>query len=199
MDFMAGGKMSRNMVEHFNIKASDPNNKPDEVLRLIGLKKGDVIADIGSGGGYFTFRFSEIVKDNGKVFAVDIKEEYLDNIISKIKEKGVKNIFTINIAPGESGLQDGTVDFIFMRNVTHHIDDRINYFKKIGGSLKPDGSIIIIDYKRGRFFKFRRLLGHFIKRQEILSELKESGFFLDKEYDILPEHYFFIFKKLNRS
>ena len=191
--------MNRNMVEHFNIKASDPKNKPDEVLKLTGLKKGDVIADIGVGGGYFTFRFSEIVDDNGKVFAVDIKKEYLYGIDKKKEEKGVKNIFTINIAPGESGLQNGIVDIVFMRNVTHHIDDRINYFKKIKKSLKSNGSIIIIDYKRGKFFKFWRLIGHFIKKEEVLSELNEAGFYLDREYDILPEHYFFVFKMLNSS
>ena len=60
----------------FNKEASNPKNKPDEVLNVLKLRQGQVIADIGAGGGYFSLRFAEIVGENGRVFAVDTNQNF---------------------------------------------------------------------------------------------------------------------------
>ena len=52
-------------AEMFNRKASDPKNKPDEILEVLALQKGQEIADIGAGGGYFSLRFAEVVGNDG--------------------------------------------------------------------------------------------------------------------------------------
>lgn len=72
--------MSEWKAKMFNKKASDPRNKPDQVIEAIGLNKGQSIADIGAGGGYFSLRFAELVGVNGKVYAADINQEFLDFI-----------------------------------------------------------------------------------------------------------------------
>ena len=79
----------------FNKKASDPRNKPNQIIEIIGLKSGQVIADIGSGGGYFTLRFAEIVGEEGKVYAVDTDEKLLEFVNSNSKQKGLNNIVTV--------------------------------------------------------------------------------------------------------
>ena len=60
----------------FNRKASDPKNKPDEILEALELQQGQRVADIGAGGGYFSLRFAEAVGKDGRVFAVDTNPKF---------------------------------------------------------------------------------------------------------------------------
>jgi cyclopropane fatty-acyl-phospholipid synthase-like methyltransferase len=104
-------------AQMFNEKASDPRNKPDEIIEAIGLKSGQTIADIGSGGGYFSLRFAEIIGEAGKVYAVDTNPEFLQFIRDCAKEKGLNNIITLLIED-KLILPEKSLDLVFMRNVT---------------------------------------------------------------------------------
>ena len=79
----------------FNKKASDPKNKPDWVLDRLALQSGNIVADIGAGGGYFSLRFAEAVGKDGVVFAVDTNSGFLKFIKERAKEKGLDNVETI--------------------------------------------------------------------------------------------------------
>jgi len=68
----------------FNKKASNPKNKPDQILRAIALIPEQSIADIGAGGGYFSLRFAEIIGGEGKVYVVDTNPK-LGNAHQKTK------------------------------------------------------------------------------------------------------------------
>lgn len=79
----------RNLIaEMFNKKASDPKNKPDDILKALELQPGQKVADIGAGGGYFSLRFAEVVGKNGQVFAVDTDPKFLEYIRHYAKRKG---------------------------------------------------------------------------------------------------------------
>ena len=80
-----------------------------------------------------------------------------------------------------------------MRNVTHHIPNRIKYFKSLKRSLKPDGRIAIIEYKKGRSFTFCGFFGHYVPKETIIQEMKEAGYLLEKEFNFLPEQHFTIY------
>ena len=64
----------------YNKRASDSRSKSDEVINALAVKHGQVIADIGSGDGFFTFRFAEAVGRDGHVYAVDTSRKLLDYI-----------------------------------------------------------------------------------------------------------------------
>ena len=88
--------MNRNpKAEMFNRKASDPKNKPDEILKVLGLQQGQKVADVGAGGGYFALRFAETVGIEGRVLAVDINQNFLEFIQNSAKEKGLVNVETV--------------------------------------------------------------------------------------------------------
>ena len=114
----------------FNNKASDPKNKPDWVLDRLALQSGNIVADIGAGGGYFSLRFAEAVGKDGVVFAVDTNSGFLKFINERAKEKGLDNVETVLASEDGASLPE-SVDLIFMRNVCHHIPNRINYFIKL--------------------------------------------------------------------
>lgn len=79
----------------FNRKASNPKNKPYEILQTLALKQGQNIADIGAGGGYFSLRFADAVGREGQVYAVDTDVGFLEFIKNGAKEKGLNNVETI--------------------------------------------------------------------------------------------------------
>ena len=184
--------MASFQAKMFNKKASAPKNKPDQIIKAIGLRPGQSIADIGAGGGYFSLRFAEIVGEKGKVYSVDTNPEFLQFIESKAEEKGLNNIFTI-LTIDKLDLPENSLDFVFMRNVTHHIPNRVEYFKNLKRFLKPYGKVIIIEYKKGKFFTFRGLFGHHLPKNTIIQEMKKAGYKLEKEFDFLPEQHFTIY------
>ena len=185
--------MKKFRAKMFNKKASDSKNKPDQILEAIALKPGQNIADIGAGGGYFSLRFAEMVGRKGKVYAIDINPDFLEFIKNSAKEKKLNNVIT-NLAT-EDGLDlpEKSLDFIFMRNISHHISNRVEYFGSLKKFLKPDGKIIIIEYKPTRSFSFRGLFGHHVAKEIIIREMEEAGYLFEKEFDFLPEQHFTIY------
>ena len=180
----------------FNKKAAAEKSKPDEILRALNLQPGQKVADIGSGGGYFSLRFAEAVGASGQVFAVDTKSEFLDHIRNNASKKGLTNIKTVQIAEGEVSLPDNSCDLIFLRNVYHHLEDRVEYMKKFKSKLSPRGRIAVVEYKPGgSIFHFRRFFGHNVPKDKIISEMESAGFRKSEEFDFLPEQSFTIFSK----
>lgn len=177
----------------FNKKASDPRNKPDQIVEAIGLRYGQTITDIGAGGGYFSLRFAEIVGGKGKVYAVDTNPKFLEFIKNNTEKKGLNNLIPVLAKEETLNLPEKSLDFIFMRNVTHHVPKRVEYFKNLKEFLKPDGRIIIIEYKRGKFFTFRGIFGHDVPKETIIREMKEAGYLLEREFDFLSEQHFTIY------
>jgi arsenite methyltransferase len=184
----------------FNKKASDPRNKPDLILDNLDLQTGNIVADIGSGGGYFSLRFAETLGKKGMVFAVDTNSGYLEFIKENAKEKGLNNVKTVLTSEDSLSLSEN-VDFIFMRNVSHHIPNRTAYFGKLKNLLKEGGQIAILEYRKAKRFTFHGLFGHYVPKEKIIVEMTQAGFQLEKDLDFLPEQSFTIFsiKSINKK
>ncbi|KUO40506.1 MAG: hypothetical protein AVW06_05130 [Hadesarchaea archaeon DG-33-1] len=186
--------MKNRKAKMFNKKASDPKSKPDQILETLGLQPGQNIADIGAGGGYFSIRFADAVGREGKVYAVDTNPEFLEFIRNSVKEKGLNNVETVLAAEDKIILPERSLDFIFLRNVYHHLPNRAEYFRNLKALLKPGGKIVIVEYKRGGgLFSFRRIFGHYVPREIIVEEMEEAGYRLEKGFDFLPKQSFTIF------
>ena len=180
-------------AEMFNRKASDPKNKPDEILKALGLQQRQKVADVGSGGGYFALRFAEIVEAEGRVFAVDTNPKFLEFIQDSAKEKVLTNVETVLTEEDKPILPEKSVDLVFMRIVCHHLSNRVEYFRQLKNTLKTSGRVAIIEYRSGGGFSFHRLFGHYVTKEKIIEEMKEAGYKLEKELDFLPEQSFTLF------
>jgi arsenite methyltransferase len=176
----------------FNRKASDPKNKPDQILKTLSLQPRQNVADIGAGGGYFSLRFAEAVGREGRVFAVDTNSGFSEFIKESAKERGLDNVETVLAAKDGLTLPE-SVDLVFMRNVCHHIPNRVEYFTKLKEILKPDGRIAIIEYKSARRFSFHGMFGHYVPRKIIVDEMIKAGYRLEEDLDFLPEQSFTIY------
>jgi ubiquinone/menaquinone biosynthesis C-methylase UbiE len=176
----------------FNRRAGSPKSKPDEIIKVLSPEKGQKVVDIGVGGGYFALRFAGLVGEAGTVYGIDTDRNFLDNL-QAMQDSHSGNIVTIQADgirfPG--GCRD--CDLVFARNVYHHIQDRVRYFRDVRQALKPGGKVAIIDYEKGGSFSFHSLFGHNVPRDTIISEMEEAGYGLREEYDFLPEQNFLIF------
>ncbi len=177
----------------FNRKASSPKSKPNEVVEVLTLQRGDRVADIGAGGGYFSLRFAEAVGAEGHVFAVDTSPELLEFVKVSASEKGLTNLETLLVREDSLTLPEGRVDLVFMRNVTHHLTNRVGYFRNLKGVLGRGGRVAIIEYQRPSRLSFRGMFGHYVPKETIIEEMERAGYRLQQDLDFLPEQSFTIY------
>ena len=176
------------MAEYFNRTARKESSKPDRVLKTLGIKPGEAVADIGSGGGYFALRFARLTGEKGIVFAVDVNPTFLKLVAKKAREAGLKNVRTVQARKDSSGLAPGSADLIFMRNVFHHLKTPTRYFRDLRPVLRPGGRIAIIDY-RPKFW----IIGHNSSAKKIRKTMADAGYKLRAKYHFLPDQNFAIF------
>jgi cyclopropane fatty-acyl-phospholipid synthase-like methyltransferase len=177
----------------FNRKASAQKSKSERIIKTLSLEHGQHIADIGSGGGYFSFRFADLVGEDGKVYAVDTDQGLLDFVKKNVQEKGLNNVITV-IAEEESfPVISEKFDTIFIRNVYHHLPERVQYFKNLKASLKTGGKVVIIEYDGSSSLNFHRIFGHHVPKESIESEMSNAGYQLTEKHYFLPEQSFSIF------
>lgn len=185
--------MSSGRAEMFNKRAAKPKFKAHQIIETLELKNGQTIADIGSGGGYFTYEFAKAVGEKGKIYAVDTNQEFLEFIKIEATKQRLSNIITVLTTSAHLDLPKHTFDYIFMRNMTHHLSNRVKYFKGLKETLKSDGKVAVIEYDGRGWFSFHKIYGHFIPQKTIINEMKEAGYKIFKSYDLLPEQSFTIF------
>jgi len=170
----------------------DAYQKPHEVLSALKLKPGEVIADIGAGSGYFTFRLAHHVGNNGRVYAVDVSPDMILHINRRIRELNVTNVISILADADDPLLSDATVNRFFFCDSWHHIENQRKYLTLMKRMLKPGGQIIMIDFQK-RDMPFGPPLEMKIAREDLIQEMENNGFRLVKEHKFLPYQYFLVF------
>src|SRR5262249_6406020 len=87
----------------------DESQQPDRVVAALGITHGDRVADLGSGGGYFTFRLADAVGPNGKVYAIDIDPDMTELVARMAPDRGARNLEALPAEPGRPHLPHGAV------------------------------------------------------------------------------------------
>ena len=168
--------------------------KPEEVVKKLGLKAGETIADVGAGAGYFTLRFARAVGSTGRVYAVDINSGMLAHITGQAKQDHLENIRTVLAQPHDPELAPSSVDLIFICDTLHHISGRKEYFSLLARAVKPGGRLVNIDFYK-RPLPVGPPVGMKIAKPEMIAEAQSAGFHLVKEFNLLPYQYFLVFAR----
>lgn len=166
--------------------------QPEKVIASLDIKPGAIIADLGSGGGYFTFRLARAVGPAGKVYAVDVDPDMVDLIAKAARDNATSNVEPILAQPDDPMLPKAGVDLVFTSNTYHHIGDRVAYFKKLRQALRPAGRIAIIDFDRRGWLQ--GLFSHYTPGEFIKREMAQAGYALEREFDFLDRQSFLVFK-----
>jgi arsenite methyltransferase len=170
----------------------DSEQKPDEVLKAMAIKRGETIADIGAGSGYFAFRFAKQVGDSGRVYAVDINSDMILFMNRKIRDLKLRNVSTVLSAPDDPLLIDDSTNRFFICNTWHHVQSRPNYITLMKKILKPGGQIIVLDYHK-KELPVGPPPEMKVAREDVIKEMKSGGFKLAHEHTFLPYQYFLVF------
>ncbi len=173
---------------------------PDKLIAALGVKEGMIVADVGAGSGYHTFRLAPLVGAKGKVIASDIQQEMLDLITKKAKAKKVTNIETVRGTATDPQLPAGQIDIILMVDVYHEFEFPFEMTEKLVEALKPGGRLVFVEF-RLEDDKVPIKLVHKMSERQIL---KEMAVFPEMEhtqtYKELPwQHVVFFTKKAEKK
>jgi ubiquinone/menaquinone biosynthesis C-methylase UbiE len=163
-------KSHAELIKSFDDPARDEWQQPNKVIELMGGIKNKKLIDIGSGSGYFSFKFQ---KAGARVVAADVDDKFLAHIQS---QKGAPAIRKIEYT--DPKMNDAEFDYAFNSNTYHHIDNRIDYFKRVLKGLKSGGKLVIVDFKlpmpEGKRIGPKESMR--IPVDVVLKELSQAGF-----------------------
>lgn len=178
-------------VERFSAIFDAPDRhewqKPDELVALMELRPGAVVADLGAGTGYFLSHLSEAVGTHGRVIALDVEPAMVEHMQQRIAREGLDNVEARTIGTDAPGLADASVDAILIVDTWHHIAEREAYAAKLRAALKPGGTVWVVDFTldapQGPPAEMR------IAPEQTVTELQAGGLVAELVDEPLPYQY----------
>jgi ubiquinone/menaquinone biosynthesis C-methylase UbiE len=167
--------------------------QPRKAIGMMELKPTDVVADIGAGSGYFSFRMAPKVPQ-GKVLAVDIQKEMTGAVEKTAKEKHVTNVETILSTVEDPKLPEGKVDVALMVDAYHEFDHPREMMDGIVKGLKPGGRVILVEY-RAEDPNVNILPHHKMTIDQAKKEMAAVGLEFVQSKEDLPQQHFMVFRK----
>ncbi|MGD1891791.1 MAG: class I SAM-dependent methyltransferase [Cyclobacteriaceae bacterium] len=171
----------------------EEEERTDLLIKAMELKPTDVVADIGAGSGYFTFRMSPLVPQ-GEVLAVDIQPEMLAMIKRKMKDEGVENIQTVLGTVEDPKLPKDSVDWVLLVDSYHEFSHPYEMMSQIVASLSPSGKVALVEYRAEDPLVMIKPK-HKMTEAQAVKEMQAIGLELVENKDILPQQHLMIFQK----
>jgi ubiquinone/menaquinone biosynthesis C-methylase UbiE len=172
----------------------EQEEQPTKLLKALELRPGDVVADLGAGSGYYTFRMAPRVGPKGKILAVDIQKEMLEIIRRRMKEEKVENVEPVLGTETDPNLPAGAVDMILLVDVYHEFSNPFEMTEAMVKALKPGGRLVFVEFRLedpGVPIK----LVHKMTQKQVLKEMEPHPLEHLKTLDTLPWQHIIIFKK----
>jgi ubiquinone/menaquinone biosynthesis C-methylase UbiE len=173
---------------------------PAAILKDAGAKRGMVMADLGSGPGFFTVPMAQLAGEGGIVYAIDGNQAMLNALKENLSKAGVnpKVVKAINSDICNTKIPDASVDFALFANVLHEVADRQAFFRELLRIAKSDACIVDVDWKKtptehGPPMEMR------LSEAQASGVFAEYGFAVTKQVDVGPYHYMLVGRSAIRS
>ena len=167
--------------------------RPDEVVSALGLANHDVVADVGAGSGYFSFRFARALPA-GEVVAIDIQPEMIRHIHHKAMTEGTHNLHVVLAKADDPGVP-ANATLVFMCDVLHHVPDRATWLGKLVAQMPPGSRLALVEFKEGKLPEGPPE-GVKIPKTDLLALVKRAGLELMADRpQLLPYQHFLLFRK----
>jgi ubiquinone/menaquinone biosynthesis C-methylase UbiE len=192
------GQLASRPAEEWSKTLEQPSRtetlKIDEIVAKLGLRPGQVAADLGAGTGLFSVPMAKNVAPNGTVYAVEIDKGFFPMIEAKAKEGKLTNVRTVTGEFTDPKLPAQNVDLAFMHDVLHHVDNRADYLKTAAKYVKPGGRFVVIDYKADQS-PHRDQPNLIVSEDQVIAWMKAAGFSKVERIALFPEKYFLMFSR----
>lgn len=170
---------------------------PEELLRELGLSKGDVMADIGCGPGFFTLPAARIVGSDGRVFAADIQGEMLSTVRSRALEEELTNVRVVKTSDTEIPLPPESCDFVLMAFVLHEVPQRARFLHRGARLLKHGGRLAILEWEK-KETPYGPPLEDRITPDELAADAQAAGLEVSERRSLNDNQYLFVGTTLKR-
>lgn len=165
----------------------------DAAIAALPLSSNSTVADIGAGTGYYTFRMSKRVPQ-GKVYAVEVQDEFVTALKSKATSEGATNVTVIKGGEQSPNLPDNSVDLAIMVDVYHELAYPHEMLRALHKALKTDGKLLLLEYRAEDPSVLIKEL-HKLSVAQAKKELGANGFELAEKKDFLPIQHYLLFRK----
>jgi ubiquinone/menaquinone biosynthesis C-methylase UbiE len=193
------GREIAHVMSHYGIGWLERSEREEEertsmLLKNLGLKQGEVVADIGAGSGYHAVRMAPMVAPAGKIMAIDIQEEMLEFIRQRSKKLNLANIQPVLGSEQSLELTPSSVDKMLLVDVYHEFSFPREMGLSMFRTLKPGGRIFLIEFRaEDPDVPIKRL--HKMTETQAKRELEAVGFLFEKNLENLPWQHCLIFRK----
>jgi ubiquinone/menaquinone biosynthesis C-methylase UbiE len=173
----------------------EQEERPTQLLNALKIKPGEVIADLGAGSGYLTFRLAQRVGPRGKIVAVDIQPEMLAIIRDRMKTAGVTNVEPILGTEADPKLPANSVDTILMVDVYHEFAYPYEMAQAMVRALKVGGRLVFVEYRLEDPKVWIKLV-HKMTEKQVRKEMAVQPVWWVETLESLPSQHIIVFRKL---
>lgn len=171
----------------------DREERPDLVVEALNLQPGNIIADVGCGTGYFSWRLARAVGPGGRVYGVEIQPEMLAKLAHAMKERNVDNVVGV-LGQIDDPQLPGPVDLVLMVDVYHEFSHPVEMMTAICARLKPGGRVAVVEY-RGEDPEVPIKPLHKMTEAQVKKEMSAHPLEYIETVRTLPRQHLIIFRK----
>jgi precorrin-6B methylase 2 len=191
------GVMGVQGADWLNRPEREKEENPEGALDALKIRPGMVVADVGAGTGYMSLRLARRVGPTGRVYANDLQPEMLRRLRANAEQAGLTNIETVQGEEADPKLPPGQMDLVLLVDVYHEFSKPREMIDKIRESLKPDGRLVLLEYrKEDPNVPIRE--EHKMTVKEVKAELEPQGLLLSQVIETLPRQHILILTKAPR-
>jgi len=185
--------MGRRGADWLERPSREREERTDLLVDNLPLEEDHVVADIGAGTGYFSFRIAPSVP-RGEVLAVDIQPEMLAIIRERAQQQGAGNVRGVRGGVADPNLADDSVDLALVVDAYHEFSHPREMALALRRALRPGGRLILVEYRaEDPSVPIKRL--HKMSEAQARRELEAAGFEFVRNGDFLPQQHFLVFRR----
>lgn len=184
-------------VNIFERPGREVYDQREAIIEQLAIQPGMNIADVGAGTGLFSRLFARQVGEHGKVYAVDISPNFVEEIERTAQQVGLHNIIGIVSSQQDTKLPARALDLVFVCDTYHHFEYPQTMLTSIHKALKDNARLAVIDFVKQPGQSSDWIMTHVrADKHTTIEEIKQAGFKLVAEPKLLHSNYFLVFKKI---
>lgn len=179
----------------FDDPARDAWQQPAALVAALQLAPGSAVADVGAGTGYLEGRLAAAVGPAGKVLAIDVEPSMVAFLQDRAAKEGWAVVEPRLAQPADPGLSPGEVDLVLLVDTVHHVDGRVDWFRRLQPAVRPGGRVVIVDFDPASDDDVGPPKAHRLPPEVVERELAEAGWTHVDRPAVLPHQYVRVFSR----
>jgi predicted methyltransferase len=169
---------------------------PDAVIRVLDIRPGMVVGDLGPGAGHFTLRLARAVEPDGVVYALDASQGTLDDLMRAADDRAITTLRAVRVRRDRLGIPE-PVDLLFVSATYHHLPHPSRYFGEARQNLRPAARVAILESRReGLLARWRGR--HATSPPRVVREMTDAGYRLIATHDVVRGYWYGLFEVTDR-